>query len=69
MAQFSCNSHKSLATGTSLFKLAYGQQPMTPHEILVKKSGGRCLAIYQFARSKQELLDETRTVRLKHNAE
>ncbi|KAL0358171.1 UNVERIFIED_CONTAM: hypothetical protein Scaly_1502800 [Sesamum calycinum] len=33
---------------------------MTPYEILVQKSGGKCPAAYRFARSKQELLDEAK---------
>ncbi|KAL0380935.1 UNVERIFIED_CONTAM: hypothetical protein Sangu_0157800 [Sesamum angustifolium] len=52
VAQFSYNLHKSSATGMSPFELAYGQQPTTPHEISVQKTGGKCHAAYRFARSK-----------------
>ncbi|KAL0393056.1 UNVERIFIED_CONTAM: RNA-directed DNA polymerase [Sesamum radiatum] len=60
VAQFSYNLHKSSATGMSPFELAYGQQPTTPNEISVQKTGGKCPAAYRFARSKQELLDEAK---------
>ncbi|KAK4395711.1 RNA-directed DNA polymerase [Sesamum angolense] len=46
--------------GLSPFELAYGQQPKTPHEISVQKSGGKCPAANWFARSKQELLDKVK---------
>ncbi|KAL0396344.1 UNVERIFIED_CONTAM: Transposon Ty3-I Gag-Pol polyprotein [Sesamum calycinum] len=60
VAQFSYNLHKSSATGMSPFELAYGQQPTTPHEIAVQRTGGKCPAAYRYARSKQELLDEAK---------
>ncbi|KAL0328234.1 UNVERIFIED_CONTAM: Transposon Ty3-G Gag-Pol polyprotein [Sesamum calycinum] len=60
VAQFSYNLHKSSATGMSPFELAYGQQPTTPHEIAVQRTGGKCPAAYRHARSKQELLDEAK---------
>ncbi|KAL0387747.1 UNVERIFIED_CONTAM: Transposon Ty3-I Gag-Pol polyprotein [Sesamum radiatum] len=60
VAQFSYNLHKSSATGMSSFELAYGQQPTTPHEIAVHRTGGKCPAAYRYARSKQELLDEAK---------
>ncbi|KAL0344342.1 UNVERIFIED_CONTAM: Transposon Ty3-I Gag-Pol polyprotein [Sesamum angustifolium] len=60
VAQFSYNLHKSSATGISPFELAYGQQLMTPHEISVQRTGGKCPAAYRYARSKQELLDEAK---------
>ncbi|KAL0388133.1 UNVERIFIED_CONTAM: Transposon Ty3-G Gag-Pol polyprotein [Sesamum radiatum] len=60
VAQFSYNLHKSSATGMSRFKLAYGQQPTTPHEVSVQRTGGKCPAAYRYARSKQELLDEAK---------
>ena len=44
----------------SQFELANGQQPLTPHEIAVQSSGGKCSAAYRFARAKQELIDEAR---------
>ncbi|KAK4383419.1 Transposon Ty3-I Gag-Pol polyprotein [Sesamum angolense] len=50
VAQFSYNLQKSSATGMSPFELAYRQQPTTPHEISVQKTGGKCPAAYQFAR-------------------
>ncbi|KAL0284599.1 UNVERIFIED_CONTAM: Transposon Ty3-I Gag-Pol polyprotein [Sesamum angustifolium] len=43
VAQFSYNLHKSSATGMSPFELAYGQQPTTPHEISVQRTGGSAL--------------------------
>ncbi|KAK4381994.1 Retrovirus-related Pol polyprotein from transposon.6 [Sesamum angolense] len=60
VAQFSYNLHRSSATCMSPFELAYRQQPTTPHEISVQKTGGKCPAAYQFARSKQELLDKAK---------
>ncbi|KAK4380947.1 hypothetical protein Sango_3015600 [Sesamum angolense] len=60
VAQFSYNLHKSSATGMSPFELAYRQQPTTPHEISVLKTGGKYPAAYRFARSKQEPLDEAK---------
>ncbi|KAK4394407.1 hypothetical protein Sango_1911500 [Sesamum angolense] len=60
VAQFSYNLHKSSATGISSFELAYGQQPTTPHEISVQRTGGKCPAAYRYAQSKQELLDEAK---------
>ncbi|KAL0308934.1 UNVERIFIED_CONTAM: Transposon Ty3-G Gag-Pol polyprotein [Sesamum radiatum] len=60
VAQFSYNLHKSSTTDMSPSELAYGQQPTTPHEISIQKSGGKCPAAYQFARSKQDLLDEAK---------
>ncbi|KAL0364743.1 UNVERIFIED_CONTAM: Transposon Ty3-I Gag-Pol polyprotein [Sesamum angustifolium] len=69
VAQFSYNLHKSSATGMSPFELAYGQQPTTPHEISVQRTGGKCPAAYRYARSKQELLDEARIAWPKHSAE
>ncbi|KAK4381873.1 Transposon Ty3-G Gag-Pol polyprotein [Sesamum angolense] len=47
VAQFSYNLHKSSATGMSPFELAYGQQPTTPHEISVQRTGGKCPAAYR----------------------
>ncbi|KAK4403126.1 Transposon Ty3-I Gag-Pol polyprotein [Sesamum angolense] len=44
VAQFSYNLHKSSTTGMSPFELAYRQQPTTPHEISVQKTGGKCPA-------------------------
>ncbi|KAL0352122.1 UNVERIFIED_CONTAM: Transposon Ty3-G Gag-Pol polyprotein [Sesamum calycinum] len=58
VAQFCYNLHKLSATGISPFELVFGQQPMMPHEVPVHKSGGKCPTAYQFAQSKQELLDE-----------
>ncbi|KAL0368101.1 UNVERIFIED_CONTAM: Transposon Ty3-G Gag-Pol polyprotein [Sesamum calycinum] len=60
VAQFNYNLHKSSAMGMSPFELAHGQQPTTPNEISVQKTGGKCPAAYRFARSKQELLDEAK---------
>ncbi|KAK4397586.1 hypothetical protein Sango_1595200 [Sesamum angolense] len=59
-AQLSYNLHKSSTTDMSPSELAYGRQPTTPHEISIQKSGRKCPAAYQFARSKQELLDKAK---------
>ncbi|KAK4420212.1 hypothetical protein Salat_2434200 [Sesamum alatum] len=59
-AQFCYNLHKLSATGMSPFELVYGQQPMTPHEIVVQKTGGKCPTAYRFARTKQEMWDEAK---------
>ncbi|KAG8366490.1 hypothetical protein BUALT_Bualt17G0085400 [Buddleja alternifolia] len=60
MAQFCYNLLKSSATGISPFELVYGLQPMTHHEIVAKRTGGKSPAAYRFARAKQELLDEAK---------
>ncbi|KAL0406148.1 UNVERIFIED_CONTAM: Transposon Ty3-I Gag-Pol polyprotein [Sesamum latifolium] len=49
-----------VATGMGPFELVYGQQPETPHEVPVQKTGGKCPAAYQLARTKQELFDEAK---------
>lgn len=57
-AQFSYNLHRSSATGMSPFELATGQQPRTPQEVAVQRTGGRCPAAYRYARSMQEMVEE-----------
>ena len=42
-----------------------GQHPLTPHEIANQCSGGRCLATYRFAITKQEPMQETQDSLLK----
>ncbi|KAK4389036.1 Retrovirus-related Pol polyprotein from transposon.6 [Sesamum angolense] len=63
VAQFSYNLHKSSATGMSPFELAYGQQPTTPYEIAVQRTGGKCPAAYrrhvEFSAGDQVLLKLT----------
>ena len=39
--QFAYNLYKSSSTRMSPFKLAMGQQPLTPHEIAKQRLGGR----------------------------
>lgn len=58
IAQFSYNLHRSSATGFSPFELAIGQQPLTPQEVVLQKTGGKCHAAYCFAKGKQELIEE-----------
>lgn len=49
MAQFSYNLQKSSATNKSPFELAIGQQPSTPHSVVVGYAG-ICPAAYRFAK-------------------
>ncbi|KAG6510926.1 hypothetical protein ZIOFF_028973 [Zingiber officinale] len=48
----------SSATEKSPFEIVMGEQPTTPMEIAKQKSGGKCPAVYRYAREKQELLEE-----------
>lgn len=57
-AQFSYNLHRSSATCFSPFELAIGQQLLTPQEVALQKTGGKYLAMYCFAKEKQELIEE-----------
>ena len=60
-AQLSYNLHRSSATGLSPFEVAIGFQARTP-DVLVTEQLGRSVspAAYQFAKSRQEFLDEAR---------
>jgi hypothetical protein len=60
VAQFAYNVHKSSATGMSPSELVFGQQPLAPHEVAAQRTGGKCLAAYQFARERQELLEQAK---------
>ncbi|KAG6517981.1 hypothetical protein ZIOFF_021381 [Zingiber officinale] len=53
-AQFCYNLHKSSATEKSPFEIVLGEQPTTPMEIAKQKSGGKCPAVYKYAREKQD---------------
>lgn len=55
VAQFTYNLHKSSATTLSPFELAFGQQPLSPHEIAAQRIGGKCPATYHFAKERKEL--------------
>ena len=57
-AQFCYNLYQSSATGLSPCEVAFGHQPLAPHEVAKLKGGNRCLAAYKFARQRQELIDE-----------
>jgi hypothetical protein len=56
VAQVAYNMHKSSATGMSPSELVFGQQLVAPHEIAARRTRGKCLAAYRFARERQELL-------------
>ena len=55
MAQFSYNLQRSETTNKSPFKLAIGQQPLTPHT-LVTGYARRSLITFKFAKEWQEHL-------------
>ena len=60
VVQFSYNLHKSSSTGFSPCEVAFGHQPLAPLEVAKQKTGGRCPAVYYYARERQEMLDQAR---------
>ena len=60
IAQFSYNLQRSEATNKSTFKLATGQQPLTPHTLTIGYTG-RSLVVFKFAKGWHEQVDIARS--------
>ncbi|KAG8377407.1 hypothetical protein BUALT_Bualt08G0029800 [Buddleja alternifolia] len=57
VAQFSYNLQRSEATGKSPFELATGQQPLTPHTLVISFDSARCPGAAKMAKSWAEQSD------------
>ncbi|RVW37571.1 hypothetical protein CK203_073985 [Vitis vinifera] len=60
IAQFSYNLQRSEATNKSTFKLATGQQPLTPHTLTIGYTG-RSPVVFKFAKGWHEQVDIARS--------
>lgn len=60
VVQFSCNLQRSESTHHSPFELATGQQPLTPHTVMIEYTG-KSSAAYKFAQDWQEKIELVRS--------